>query len=42
MVFQAWTVPKHLPNWWGSKGFTIKIQEFELKPGGALFAQNRR
>ncbi|WP_223285678.1 SRPBCC family protein [Paenibacillus sp. PL91] len=34
LVFQAWTDPKHLPNWWGPNGFTITMQEFELTPGG--------
>ncbi|OFW78712.1 MAG: polyketide cyclase [Alicyclobacillus sp. RIFOXYA1_FULL_53_8] len=34
LVFQAWTTPEHLSQWWGPKGFTNTFQEFDLKPGG--------
>ncbi|QYR21364.1 SRPBCC family protein [Paenibacillus sp. sptzw28] len=34
LVWQAWTEPKHLMNWWGPKGFTITIQSIDVKPGG--------
>lgn len=34
LVFQAWTDPKHLANWWGPKGFTNVFQEFDLRPEG--------
>lgn len=33
-VFTAWTVPVHLANWWGPKGFTNTFYEFNLKEGG--------
>ncbi|NLP82141.1 polyketide cyclase, partial [Acinetobacter baumannii] len=33
-VFQAWTDPEQLAQWWGPKGFTNTFHEFELKPGG--------
>lgn len=33
-VYNAWTDPKHLMNWWGPKGFTNTFHEFDLRPGG--------
>lgn len=35
LVYKAWTDPKHLPQWWGPKPFTITVQEIEVIPGGA-------
>ena len=34
LVFQAWTDPKHLINWWGPNGFTNTFHEVDIKPGG--------
>jgi uncharacterized protein YndB with AHSA1/START domain len=34
MVFDAWTDPKHLPCWWGPRGFTTTIHEMDVRPGG--------
>ena len=34
LVFEAWTDPKHLTQWWGPKGFTTTIYEMEVRPGG--------
>lgn len=34
LVFKAWTDPQHLPHWWGPKGFTLTVQEIDVKPGG--------
>lgn len=34
LVFRAWTDPDHLARWWGPKGFTNTLQEFDLRPGG--------
>jgi uncharacterized protein YndB with AHSA1/START domain len=34
LVFQAWSDPQHLGNWWGPKGFTTTTSLFEFKPGG--------
>jgi len=34
LVFEAWTDPKHLAEWWGPKGFTTTVREIEVKPGG--------
>lgn len=33
-VYQAFADPTHLKNWWGPKGFTNTIHEFDLRPGG--------
>jgi uncharacterized protein YndB with AHSA1/START domain len=34
LVFKLWTDPKHLSQWWGPKGFTTPVCEFEARPGG--------
>lgn len=34
LVFEAWTDPKHLVNWYGPDGFTITSELMEVKPGG--------
>jgi uncharacterized protein YndB with AHSA1/START domain len=34
LVFEAWTDPKHLIQWWGPKGFTNTFQSIAVKPGG--------
>ena len=36
LVFQAWTDPKHLAQWWGPKRFTNPVCEVDARPGGAL------
>jgi uncharacterized protein YndB with AHSA1/START domain len=33
-VFNAWSDPEHLKNWWGPNGFTNTFQDFEFRPGG--------
>ncbi len=33
-VFDAWTKPEHLRNWWGPAGFTNTFHEFDLRVGG--------
>lgn len=33
-MFQAWTDPAILAQWWGPKGFTNTFHEFDLRPGG--------
>jgi uncharacterized protein YndB with AHSA1/START domain len=35
LVFQVWTDPKQLAQWWGPRGFTTEIREMDVKPGGA-------
>jgi len=34
LVFEAWTDPKHVAQWWGPNGFTTTIQEMDVRPGG--------
>ena len=34
LVFEAWTNPDHLKNWWGPAGFTNTFLEFDLRVGG--------
>ncbi|MFA6960020.1 MAG: SRPBCC domain-containing protein [Opitutaceae bacterium] len=34
MIWEAWTNPHHLAQWWGPTGFTNTFEEFDLKPGG--------
>jgi uncharacterized protein YndB with AHSA1/START domain len=33
LVFRAWTDPKHLAQWWGPKGFTNPVCEWDARPG---------
>jgi len=33
-VFEAFSDPAHLAQWWGPKGFTNTFGEFDLRPGG--------
>ncbi len=34
LVFKVWTDPKHVAQWWGPKGFTTRVTELDLRPGG--------
>ena len=34
LVFEAWSDPKHLADWWGPRGFTTTTSEFDMRPGG--------
>lgn len=34
LVFKVWTEPKHIEQWWGPKGFTTRVDEIDLRPGG--------
>jgi uncharacterized protein YndB with AHSA1/START domain len=33
-VFNAFSDPRQLAQWWGPQGFTNTIHEFDLRPGG--------
>lgn len=33
-VWQAWTDPQHLAQWWGPIGFTTTTSSFDMRPGG--------
>ena len=34
LVWQAWTEPERLAQWWGPKGCTIRVVKHELREGG--------
>jgi uncharacterized glyoxalase superfamily protein PhnB/uncharacterized protein YndB with AHSA1/START domain len=34
LVWEVWTKPEHIKNWWGPTGFTNTIFSMEVKPGG--------
>jgi len=36
LVFEAWTNPKHVKQWWGPKGFTNPLCEWDPTPGGNI------
>jgi uncharacterized protein YndB with AHSA1/START domain len=41
LVWKAWTDPKHLAQWWGPKGFTNPVCEWDAKPGSAIYVVMR-
>jgi uncharacterized protein YndB with AHSA1/START domain len=34
LVWQVWTNPEHIANWWGPTGFTSTILKMDIKKGG--------
>ena len=34
LLFNAWSNPNHLKNWWGPAGFTNTFNEFDFREGG--------
>lgn len=34
LVWEVWTNPEHIKNWWGPEGFTNSIDKMEVWPGG--------
>jgi len=34
LVWEVWTDPEHIKNWWGPNGFTNTITRMEIKPEG--------
>ncbi len=34
LVWEVWTTPDHIKNWWGPNGFTNTIHQMDLQPGG--------
>ncbi len=34
LVWQAWTDPKQVAQWWGPRGFTTTIEKMDVRPGG--------
>jgi uncharacterized protein YndB with AHSA1/START domain len=34
LVFEVWTDPNHVGQWWGPDGFTTTTQAMDVRPGG--------
>lgn len=34
LVWEVWTKPEHIANWWGPNGFTNTIHTMDVRPGG--------
>ena len=34
LVWQVWTEPIHIAQWWGPKGFSNTIHKMDVRPGG--------
>ncbi len=34
LVWEAWTKPEHIAQWWGPKGMETKVLEHDFKVGG--------
>jgi len=34
LVFDAWTRPEHVAQWWGPDGFTTTTEHMDVRPGG--------
>jgi uncharacterized protein YndB with AHSA1/START domain len=41
LVFQAWTDPKRVAQWWGPKGFTAPVCELDVRPDGSILIHMR-
>jgi uncharacterized protein YndB with AHSA1/START domain len=39
LVFDAWTKPEMVREWWGPNGFTIPACEIDARPGGEFLIQ---
>lgn len=35
-VWEAWTDPEHVEQWWGPEGFTVPHCEMDVRPGGTF------
>lgn len=36
LVWEVWTKPEHLAQWWGPPGVPITVMKFEFKPQGVF------
>jgi uncharacterized protein YndB with AHSA1/START domain len=34
LVFKLWTDSRHVAQWYGPHGFTVTVQEMDVRPGG--------
>jgi uncharacterized protein YndB with AHSA1/START domain len=35
-VWELWTTPAGIESWWGPEGFSVKVHELDLRPGGVM------
>ncbi len=35
LVWEAWTQPEHIAQWWGPKGMNTNVEEHDFKEGGS-------
>lgn len=35
-VWELWTTKEGIESWWGPEGFTTKVHELDLRPGGVM------
>lgn len=36
LVFEVWTKPEHIAQWWGPDGFTTTVHSMDVSVGGTL------
>ena len=41
LVFEACTEARHLAQWWGPRGFTASVCEWDAKPGNKIYVVMR-
>jgi uncharacterized protein YndB with AHSA1/START domain len=41
LVFEVWTDPQHVAEWWGPRGFTNPRCEWDARTGGAIHVDMR-
>lgn len=34
LVWKTWTDPQHVARWWGPRGFSTRIEQLDVRPGG--------
>lgn len=34
LVWEVWTKPEHIGQWWGPRGFTNTTEQMDVRPGG--------
>jgi uncharacterized protein YndB with AHSA1/START domain len=34
LVWEVWSTPEHIAQWWGPNGFTNTISKMDMQPGG--------
>lgn len=35
-LWELWTTPEGIESWWGPDGFSVKVHELDLRPGGVM------